>query len=368
MDIIFNPPDNAENQYIRILVDELRTRGYRIHPLDTLFSGYRHFRSVKLVHLNWFENIDDSNLFTVLRSFFRKLVVLVAIRLSGKALVWTMHNRASHEKGAAWFSGVITRLLVRWSDVIVIHSGQSEDVLASYGAKVLQRVAYVPHPHFIGVYGDAVAAHPGDGEALKLLFIGMVKPYKNLELLIDVVCAFGQQVQLTIAGRAVDDGYRQQLAERVADTGRVTLLPYFIPDGELTRLLAQADAVVLPYDLSSSLNSGTAILAFSYKKTVVCPEIGTISDLGDRRADTFCYRYDTDAQHRTALRQQVELALARKRRDLHALVDMGERLYQHVAVAHSPQRIGDELARLYRHLLNGHSRHGQRNRNNKMNG
>src|SRR5690606_32378282 len=89
MDSIFNPADNAENQYIRILVDELRTRGYRIHPLDTLFSGYRHFRSVKLVHLNWFENIDDSNLFTVLRSFFRKLVVLVAIRLSGKALVWT---------------------------------------------------------------------------------------------------------------------------------------------------------------------------------------------------------------------------------------------------------------------------------------
>src|SRR5690554_2402648 len=104
MEIIFNPPVNEENQYIQLVVNELRAKGYRIHPLDTIFSGRKHFRSIKLVHLNWFENIDDSGFFMALRSFLRKLVVLAVIRLSGKPLVWTMHNRTSHERGTAIFS------------------------------------------------------------------------------------------------------------------------------------------------------------------------------------------------------------------------------------------------------------------------
>lgn len=356
MDIIFNPPANEENQYIQLLVSELRAKGYRIHPLDTVFSNRRHFRSIKLVHLNWFENIDDSSFFLALRSFLRKLAVLAAIHLSGKPLIWTLHNRVSHEKGMAFFSRIITRLLVRWSDYIVIHSGQSEAVLAAYGAKTLERVAYVPHPHFIGVYGNTVAAAPRQNDILQLLFIGMVKPYKNLELLIDAVGAFGDRVQLTIAGKAIDEHYQQKLIEQAKAVGNVTLLPYFVPDGELAELLGKADAVVLPYDLASSLNSGTAILAFSYKKTVICPEIGTVSDLGAHMADTFCYSYNSEERHRMALIQQIQRALAQKQDDPYALDNMGERLYQHVASAHDPRRVGDELARLYRHVLKKYHR------------
>lgn len=356
MDIVFNPPANEENQYIQLLVSELRAKGYRIHPLDTVFSSHRHFRSIKLVHLNWFENIDDSSFFLALRSFLRKLAVLTIIHLSGKPLIWTLHNRVSHEKGTAFFSRIITRLLVRWSDYIIIHSGQSEAVLATYGARTLERMAYVPHPHFIGAYGNTVATPPRHNDILQLLFIGMVKPYKNLELLIDAVGAFGHRVQLTIAGKATDEHYQQKLIERAKAVGNVTLLPYFVPDGELAELLGQADAVVLPYDLASSLNSGTAILAFSYKKTVICPEIGTVSDLGSHIADTFYYRYDGEERHRTALAQQIQRALKQKGDDSSALDKMGERLYQHVAAANDRHRVGDELARLYRHVLDKHHR------------
>ena len=351
MDIIFNPPVNEENQYIRLLVNELYAKGYRIHPLDTFFSSRKHFRAVKLVHLNWFENIDDSSFYVALRSFLRKLVVLVAIRASGKPLVWTMHNRASHERGTAFFSRTITRLLVRWSHRIVIHSQQSEDILASYGAAVLQRVVYIPHPHFINVYGEVHPSRTQGPDKLCLLFAGMVKPYKNLELLIDVVSGFGSRVQLTIAGKALNERYQQQVLDRATHAGNVTLLPYFVPDGEVAALLASADAVILPYDLSSSLNSGTVILACSYKKTVICPEIGTISDLGAHMAETFHYRYGSHEQHRLELQKQIARALELKQRDPIALDTMGTRLYEHVAATHDWHRIGWELDSMYRHCL-----------------
>src|SRR3546814_5363270 len=117
--------------------------------------------------------------------------------------------------------------------------------------------------------GVGATADPPLGDALQLLFIGIVKPDKNLELLIDVVGTFGHRVQLIIAGKAIDESYQRKLADRAAGVGNVRLLPYFIPDNELTGLLGQTDAVVLPYDLASSLNSGTVVLAFSYKKTVI---------------------------------------------------------------------------------------------------
>ncbi|MBK1439496.1 glycosyltransferase family 4 protein [Parapedobacter sp. ISTM3] len=351
MDIIFNPPVNKENQYIQLLVGELRGRGYRIHPLDTIFSGMKHFRSIKLVHLNWFENVDDSGFFVAFRSFMRKMAVLAIIRLSGKPLVWTMHNRTSHEKGLAFFSRTLTRLLMRWSHRIVIHSRQSMSVLAEHGEGVRRKSVYIPHPHFIGVYGAVRDAANNHGHVLHLLFTGMVKPYKNLELLIDTVGAFGASIRLTIAGKAIDQRYQQQIEKQAATAGNVQFFPYFVPDDQLAALLGEADALVLPYDMSSSLNSGTVILAFSYKRTVICPDIGTIADLGTHRQQVFHYSYATAAEHRAALNEQITRAVAMKQQDSEALARMGELLYGYVAAAYDPRNVGAALEQVYHQLL-----------------
>ncbi len=351
MDIIFNPSVNEENQYIQLLVAELRNKGYRIHGLESLFSGFRHFRSIKLVHLNWFENVDDSSFFIAARSFIRKLVALVAIRLSGKRLVWTMHNSASHEKGLAFFSRTITRLLVRWSHRIIIHTKQSENILAAFGTAAARKAVYLSHPHFIGVYGEMRTVAEPDRSTLHLLFVGMVKPYKNLELLIDVLRDCSDQVHLTIAGKAVDAGYERQIRHMANRAGNVELIPYFVPDDEMALLIASADALVLPYDLSSSLNSGTAILAFSYGKTVICPAIGTITDLGTHQRDVFHYSYNTHAEHHEALRQQVMHAVELKQRDPQALAQMGKRLREYVAIEYDKQVVGAGLHDVYRKLL-----------------
>lgn len=353
MNIIFNPPVNEENQYIQLLVGELRARGYTVHPLDDFFSSRKHFKSIRLVHLNWFENIDDSSFFVALRSFFRKLFVLTVIRLSGKPLVWTMHNRTSHEQGLAFFGRTLTKLLVRWSHRIVIHTRQSEVLLAAYGKRISAKTVYIPHPNFIGVYGDVLPPKREETGTLSLLFTGMVKPYKNLELLIDVVGIFGSAVQLTIAGKALNKHYQQQLADHASRVGNVKFIPYFVPDSELAALIAGADALVLPYDITSSLNSGTVLLAFSYKKTVVCPAIGTLSDLGEQLKDVFFYQYHTPEEHRVALTEQVKRAMEIKQREPHALEAMGERLHTFVADEYNPHRIGEQLAKLYRELIGG---------------
>ena len=176
MHVIFNPSVNEENKYIEIMVRPLEEEGFTVHALDDFLSDRKHFASIKLVHLNWFENVDDSSFFKALKSFCRKMTVLLFIRFSKKKLVWTMHNRVSHEKNLSYFSRTITHFLIRWSDKIIIHSEISKSILVSRYPKVENNIFYLPHPDFIGIYGplpDTEQQIP-TSEPLALLFLGAV--------------------------------------------------------------------------------------------------------------------------------------------------------------------------------------------------
>src|SRR5690606_20218263 len=286
-------------KYIEIMARPLKKEEFTVHDLDNFLSSRKHFASIKLVHLNWFENVDDSSFFMALKSFFRKMTVLLFIRLSKKKLVWTMHNRVSHEKNLSFFSQIITNILIRWSDIIIIHSELSRSILESKYSMAGGKIFYLPHPNFIGVYGpvhDTGLEIPASAP-LALLFIGAVKPYKNIELLIEAVGNFKDSVRLLIAGNPNSTAYRQKILNMAEDAGNINLRLEFISDTEIPLLIHQSDLLVLPYDLESSLNSGTVLLAFSYKRTVICPEIGTIGDLGPIKDKVLHYRYRTDEEH-----------------------------------------------------------------------
>ena len=351
--IIFNPSENEGNKYIEIMVRPLRENGYTVYPLDGFLSGWTHFRSIRLVHLNWFENVDDSSFRRAFRSFMRKMFVLTIIHWSGKKLVWTMHNRTSHEKKLGFFSRTITKFLVKWSDRIVIHNHLSAKILSHKNPKAAKKSYYLPHPDFIGVYGPPITnkkASPRD--VLSLLFIGTVKPYKNIELLIDAVRPFRDQVSLTIAGEPNPASYGETISRLASSAGNIRLILDFIPDAELPGIIGESDLLILPYDLKSSLNSGTALLAFSYQKTVICPEIGTIEDLGKAKQYVFHYQYTTEEEHLQSLIGQIGKALELKEKDLSILPGLGTSMFEYIESAHEKSRVTEKMINLYRDLLN----------------
>ena len=352
MHIIFNPPVNEENKYIEIMVAPLRKQGFIVHALDDFFSSKKHFQSIKLVHLNWFENVDDSSYRSAARSFARKMAVLSVIRMSGKKLVWTMHNRASHEKRTGWFSRTITRLLIRWSHKIVIHSKMSQEIIKKQYPEAVHKLIYLPHPDFIGIYGPVPEpTEPNEALPLRLLFVGAVKPYKNIELLIKVAAEFKEKVHLTIAGKPHSSTYGQTIKESAEAAGNVRLIPEFIPDHELPQLMKQCDLLVLPYDLNSSLNSGTVILAFSNKKTVICPEIGTIEDLGEAKKHVLHYQYGSEEEHIEQLRSQIAKAMEMKTKNSQIFNLLGNQVFQHINRTHNKELVGHQLLSLYQDLL-----------------
>src|SRR5690606_13884126 len=152
-------------------------------------------------------------------------------------------------------------------------------------------------------------------------------------------------------GNPVTPAYRRKIAEMAAAAENIELRLEFIKDDEITDLIQQSDLLVLPYDLQSSLNSGTVILAFSNRKSVICPEIGTILDLGKTKENVLHYRYENVQEHLLKLTQTVQYALDLKEKDNSVFSSMGNRMYEYVALHHKKKLVGQKLIACYQSLF-----------------
>jgi glycosyltransferase involved in cell wall biosynthesis len=134
------------------------------------------------------------------------------------------------------------------------------------------------HGNYIGAYpdkctrGEARRRLAVDQDAFVFLSLGQVRPYKGLD---DLVSAFaqlpGQELRLLIAGNPHDAAYGQALVASAAGDSRMRVDLRFVPDDEVQYYMRAADACVLPYH--SATTSGAAILALSFGRPVIAPDI-----------------------------------------------------------------------------------------------
>jgi glycosyltransferase involved in cell wall biosynthesis len=151
----------------------------------------------------------------------------------------------------------------------------------------------IPHGPFTPIGGTEGLDAVSESDApRRLLFFGSVQEYKGVE---DLLVAFAVlptdlNARLTIAGEC-DGTLRPVLAELAERSPqRVELRLERVPDDELTRLLAQAHVVVLPYRRSTT--SGSAMLALCHGRPVVVPDLPGLSDLPEEAV----FRYDCTVQ------------------------------------------------------------------------
>ncbi len=114
-----------------------------------------------------------------------------------------------------------------------------------------------------------------------MLFFGLVRAYKGLDLLLD---AFGQikdqlpELQLIIAGEFYEheDKYRAQI-EANGLTDRVILRNEFIPDADLRKYFGAADLIVQPY--KTATQSGVTQVAFHFEKPMLVTNVGGLGEI-----------------------------------------------------------------------------------------
>ncbi|RCV47909.1 glycosyltransferase family 4 protein [Marinitenerispora sediminis] len=192
----------------------------------------------------------------------------------GTRTVALCHNVLPHERSAV--DTALVRRLLRRVDAVLTHSPEQADLaralLAGRDADV--RTAELP-PHLPETPAGAPETPPRVHR--HLLFFGLVRPYKGVDVLLRALAAGPPDVTLTVAGEFWGGAAElRALAGELGLGGRVELRDGYVPAAEIAGLFAGADAVVLPY--RSATASQNVWLAHEHGRPVIATRTGTLPD------------------------------------------------------------------------------------------
>ncbi len=146
-----------------------------------------------------------------------------------------------------------------------------------------RRKPYRVHPHPPFDYGPAperVLARKQLGipeSEPVVLFFGLVRPYKGVDLLAEALALLSNPPLTLIVGEwyMPTDAFEQRL-HRLGLAERVRVVNRFIPQQEIPLYFAAADLVVQPY--RSATQSGITPLALRYERPVVVTNVGGLPE------------------------------------------------------------------------------------------
>lgn len=251
-------PTVMTNPYTILLHDHLNDLG----DVDARFFSWRtaFLSRYDVYHSHWPDILVAGR--TPLRRLVRQLRVLAflaRLRLTGTALVRTVHNIGVPE-GITRSEGWMLQLIERVTDLRIVlnpHTPTPDDV-----PRVL-----IPHGHYREWFAAYVRPERVPG---RLAYVGRVRPYKGVDTLIrsfrDLT---DSRLTLHVSGYVSEPSLGEYLRSLAQGDDRVTLRFGMLTDDDLVSEVGEADLVVLPY--THMHNSGAALLALSMDRPVLAP-------------------------------------------------------------------------------------------------
>lgn len=242
--------------------------------------------AVDIVHLHWLDfYINARKRGSKLLACIKFLLDIILVRMLGVKIVWTIHNQVSHDDPfptlEIWTRWILSKLV----NGIIFHSYSSLKLVEIDSKFNSQNAIVIPHGHYRDVYADSVDLIYARKElGLPLtgriyMNIGFLKPYKKIEKLINIwknyQDSFGNDT-LLIVGKPVNHSYYLELREICKDIPGLILIPEFIESSRIHLFFSAADVIVFPFE--KILTSGSLILAMSYNKPIIAPDLGGIAE------------------------------------------------------------------------------------------
>lgn len=286
------------------------------------FSWKRALRGdYDVLHLHWPELLLRAR--TRRKRFVKRQAMratLFLARRRGTPIVRTVHNVHPHETGGPTEERLL-RAVDRQTAVFIRLNPTTE-------LPPEQKAVTILHGH----YRDRFGEHPrSPKQAGRILYFGIIRPYKNVEKLIEVYTAEERPgTCLRVVGSPSPE-LRERIEDAAASHPHVSARLSFVEDAELVSEITAASLVVLPY--AEMHNSGAALVALSLDRSILVPRTPSNAALAEEVGSEWVQMYDGELDGAT-----LESALAAAE-----LIDPGDR----------PRLAGrdwDEVGRRHREL------------------
>ena len=193
-----------------------------------------------------------------------------ALRRAGIPSYFFCHNSEDHE--SALYKRWIGNLVLAEAAGFITHTLADRDNLAER----FPGAPFLVYPHPIGGYYAPAHGTLARRAPLELLFFGLVRRYKGLDILLTALERLPRQdVRCSIVGEFWQRDRR--LLERAQGLARVDVVPRFVSDAEAAEYFQRSDVVILPYRGASG--SAVIPLAYQYQRPVIATRVGGLPDV-----------------------------------------------------------------------------------------
>lgn len=211
-------------------------------------------------------------------------------------IISILDNVIPHEP--RFFDRPFTRYFLKPHDGYIVLCDAVKNDLLSFMPRA--RYLNIPHPlysHFGRKLGREEAEKTIGIQKNKksILFFGLIREYKGLDILIEAFSKLDSSYQLIIAGEPYGsfEKYRKLIDESPLKDN-IYLTTHYIPDSRVGIYFSAADVCVLPY--RSATQSGVSSVAYHFEVPMITTAAGGLKEtIGDRGTGMIVDRPDPDA-------------------------------------------------------------------------
>ncbi len=212
-------------------------------------------------------------------SWFAPSLGYVASKMkSGCRVIAILDNVIPHEPH--FFDKPLTRYFLKHVDGCVTLCKEVSADLLKIKSDAVHTV--IPHPTY-DHFGDRVDKKEAEKKlgirdcARNILFFGLIRDYKGLDILIDAFSRLDDSFQLIIAGEPYGsfEKYQRQI-DASPNAKRISLFPDYISDSEVKYFFSAADVAVLPY--RSATQSGINAIANHFELPMIVTDVGGLKE------------------------------------------------------------------------------------------
>lgn len=211
-------------------------------------------------------------------TFFGPSLGFVLGRLRKSVRISILDNVIPHEK--RFFDKAFNRYFLKRNDGFIVMSDKVlHDLLSIRPDAPYLRINHPVYDHF-GKKLDRNEAQLRlglDPNKKTLLFFGIIRDYKGLDLLIEAFAQLDDSYQLVIAGEVYGSFEKyEQLIARNPLKEQIRLFTRYISDDEVTVFFSAADACILPY--KSATQSGITSISNHFLLPLIATDVGGLKE------------------------------------------------------------------------------------------
>lgn len=212
--------------------------------------------------------------------WFLKIIKLMNIKV-----VYTVHNILPHDTGDKYKQ--IYQRIYHMVDSLICHTKHASTILTQSFGINKNKIYEIPHGPLFHDVPDCVTNEKAkemiglESTKTYILFIGLIKPYKGIEFLLEAwkeVQEICPNTELVLAGNGKSE-YLVKIRDLVKNLNiekTVNTFFYYLSTQELALFHQATDIIVYPYE--NITQSGALLTGMAYGKAIIATNVGGFKD------------------------------------------------------------------------------------------